>query len=67
MRGVAFSSGPQRTALRVLCKESRIGSKPIVVPKGVTIDLKGSTLKAKVRAAGPWGPAATHIAGAWMH
>ncbi|KIZ02220.1 50S ribosomal protein L6 [Monoraphidium neglectum] len=48
MRAAAFSSGCRsRTALNVVCKESRIGSKPIPVPKGVTVDLKGSHLKVK--------------------
>lgn len=47
-RAAAFSSGVRgRTSLSVLCKESRIGSRPIVVPKGVTVDLKGSHLKVK--------------------
>lgn len=32
----------------VQAKESRIGSKPIVVPKGVTVDLKANHLKVKV-------------------
>jgi hypothetical protein len=50
MRAAAFSSGCRsRTALKVQCKESRIGSKPIVVPKGVNVDIKGSHLKVKVR------------------
>ncbi|KAF8059445.1 ABCA9 [Scenedesmus sp. PABB004] len=31
----------------VVAKESRIGMKPVPIPKGVTIDLKGSTLKVK--------------------
>jgi hypothetical protein len=62
MRAAAFSSGCRsRTALNVVCKESRIGSKPIPVPKGVTVDLKGSHLKVKVR-----GRAATHIVCVWM-
>lgn len=37
-----------RTSLNVVCKESRIGIKPVAIPKGVTVDLKGSTLKVKV-------------------
>ncbi|GBF96538.1 50S ribosomal protein chloroplastic [Raphidocelis subcapitata] len=48
MRAAAFSSGCRsRTGLHVVAKESRIGSKPIVVPKGVNVDIKGSVLKAK--------------------
>jgi hypothetical protein len=38
-----------RTSLNVVCKESRIGMKPVPIPKGVTIDLKGQNLKVKVR------------------
>jgi hypothetical protein len=38
-----------RTSLNVVCKESRIGLKPVAIPKGVTIDLKGQHLKVKVR------------------
>lgn len=37
-----------RGRLVVLAKESRIGSKPIPIPKGVTVDLKGDLLKVKV-------------------
>lgn len=36
-----------RTSLNVVCKESRIGMKPVAIPKGVTIDLKGQNLKVK--------------------
>lgn len=61
MRAAAFSSGTRRTAVSVQCKESRIGSKPIVVPKGVTVDLKGSFLKVKVRVGASLRPTGTHI------
>ncbi len=38
-----------RTALVVRARESRIGSKPIAIPKGVTVTLSdGPTLKVKV-------------------
>lgn len=48
MRAAAFSSGCRsRTALHVVAKESRIGSKPIPIPKDVKVDLKGSHLKVK--------------------
>jgi hypothetical protein len=60
-RQAAFSSGCRsRTSLYVVAKESRIGSKPIPIPKGVTVDLKGSHLKVKVREALP-GPPLPHI------
>ena len=51
MRAAAFSSGGRSrlSAVVVTAKESRIGSLPIVVPKGVTVDLKGNHLKVKVR------------------
>jgi hypothetical protein len=54
----AFSSsktalGPVRVSraasVSVFARESRIGSKPITIPKGVTITLDGTTLKVKVR------------------
>eukprot|EP00879_Flechtneria_rotunda_P002658 GHRR01002862.1.p1 GENE.GHRR01002862.1~~GHRR01002862.1.p1 ORF type:complete len:210 (+),score=49.00 GHRR01002862.1:191-820(+) len=38
---------PSRTALNVVCKESRIGNKPVPIPKGVTINLQGQHLKVK--------------------
>ena len=39
-----------RTAsLSVFARESRIGARPITIPKGVTITLDGSTLKVKAR------------------
>lgn len=52
MRAAAFTSGSRSrlNAVVVQAKESRIGSKPIVVPKGVTVDLKDNHLKVKVRA-----------------
>lgn len=48
MRAAAFSSGLSRSrSVNVVCKESRIGSKPIPVPKGVNVDIKGSLVKVK--------------------
>jgi len=44
-RGPAFSRGQ----LSVVARESRIGGKPIPVPKGTTITIDGLTVKAKVR------------------
>jgi hypothetical protein len=41
-----------RRALNVNAKESRIGIRPIPVPKGVTISIDGNVVKAKVSA---WG------------
>jgi len=49
----AFAAGPQRVqpssrgVLQIVCKESRIGSKPIPVPKGVTVDIKGLDVRVK--------------------
>ena len=44
--------GPVRVSrtstLSVYARESRIGSKPIPIPKGVTITVYGTTLKVKV-------------------
>lgn len=44
--------GPVRVSrtvsLSVFARESRIGSKPITIPKGVTITVDGTTLKVKV-------------------
>ncbi len=37
-----------RTRLTINAKESRIGRRPIPVPKDVKVDLLGSTLKVKV-------------------
>eukprot|EP00882_Tetradesmus_deserticola_P001548 GHRQ01001671.1.p1 GENE.GHRQ01001671.1~~GHRQ01001671.1.p1 ORF type:complete len:209 (+),score=92.11 GHRQ01001671.1:123-749(+) len=51
LRSRAFSGQrlqpASRTSLNVVCKESRIGMKPVVIPKGVTIDLKGQNLRVK--------------------
>ena len=44
----AAARASSRGRLVVLAKESRIGSKPIPIPKGVTVDLKGDLLKVKV-------------------
>jgi hypothetical protein len=38
-----------RTGLLVLAKESRIGMKPVPIPKGVNVELAGQSLKVKVR------------------
>lgn len=38
----------QRVSLCVVAGESRIGKKPCVVPKGVTVTLKGQHLSVKV-------------------
>ena len=40
---------PSRQALSVFAGESRIGKKPIPIPKGVTVTLVGNDLKVKVR------------------
>lgn len=63
MRAAAFSSGARSrlNTVSVRAKESRIGSKPIPVPKGVTVDLKGSLLKVKVGRRA-WGPARRTLA-----
>lgn len=42
-------SRPGRASLQVVARESRIGSKPIVLPKGVSVNLDGVTMKVKVR------------------
>lgn len=46
-RGVVVRVAPAR--MQVYARESRIGSKPITVPKGVTVTISGQTLKVKVR------------------
>jgi hypothetical protein len=40
------------TRLAVYARESRIGAKPVPVPKGVTVTIDGTTLKVKVRVVG---------------
>ncbi len=44
----AASRGPVRVRLSVYARESRIGSKPIPVPKGVTVTIDGQLVKVKV-------------------
>ena len=44
-----LASRPSRGSLQVVARESRIGSKPIVLPKGVSVTLDGVTMKVKVR------------------
>jgi hypothetical protein len=47
-QGVRVSTArPAR--LSVYARESRIGSKPIPVPKGVTVTIDGQVVKVKVR------------------
>lgn len=53
-QNVSFSSRntPSRDlSLQIVCKESRIGRRPVVVPKEVSVDLKGQVLSVK----GPQG------------
>jgi hypothetical protein len=46
----AMAAGQSRSVVvRVTAGESRIGSKPVPVPKGVTVTIDGMTLKVKVR------------------
>jgi len=45
MRSSVLSRSP---VVRVVARESRIGSKPIPVPKGTTVTIDGLTVKAKV-------------------
>ena len=40
----------ERASLRIDCGMSRIGKKPVTVPKGVTYKIEGQTLTVKVRA-----------------
>ncbi|KAG2483598.1 hypothetical protein HYH03_017540 [Edaphochlamys debaryana] len=43
-----FRAAPaSRRALTIVCKDSRIGRAPIVVPKGVTVTLEGSLVRVK--------------------
>jgi hypothetical protein len=50
------ASGPVRVStVSVFARESRIGSKPIPLPKGVTIIIDGVSLKVKVDSRRPWG------------
>jgi len=37
----------ERATLKISCGDSRIGKKPVVVPKGVTVKLEGQTLTVK--------------------
>jgi len=41
-------AAPGRVSLNVVARESRIGGKPIPVPKGTTVTIDGLTVKAKV-------------------
>ncbi len=51
LRGAPAHAAPSgRVALCVTAKESRIGKQPIPLPKGVTIQVEGNTVKAKARA-----------------
>jgi hypothetical protein len=38
----------RRSSVVVVAKESRIGIRPIPVPKGVTVSIDGNVVKAKV-------------------
>ena len=37
-----------RSRLTIVCKDSRIGRAPVVIPKGVTVTLEGNFLRVKV-------------------
>ncbi|GLC37091.1 Plastid ribosomal protein L6 large ribosomal subunit [Pleodorina starrii] len=41
------AAAPSRRRLSVVCKDSRIGRAPIVVPKGVTVTLEGNLVRVK--------------------
>lgn len=41
------AAAPQRATLRISCGESRIGKKPVTIPKGVTYTISGQTLSVK--------------------
>lgn len=43
-----LATRPGRSSLQVVARESRIGAKPIVLPKGVSASIDGVTLKVKV-------------------
>ena len=54
IQSVSFSSAKPSldgSRLQIVCKESRIGRRPVEVPKNVTIDLQGQVLSVK----GPQG------------
>lgn len=63
-KGVVVRVAPAR--LQVYARESRIGSKPITVPKGVTVTISGQTLKVKVRLVARASTAATQGHGGSM-